>query len=137
MSFKVGDKVKIVKIDSISAIDKKDLGKQGVIIEKGVNNDHPYRVEFKNKETNIFNDDEMKKIGRGRPKKEKLVKYIAIYNETDGDPAKKFFTLKELKTWIKEAKENENIIFDSIEVYPVSERLEVELKTSVSLKVKK
>jgi len=70
-----------------------------------------------------------KKVG-----KEKPVKFIAIYDETGRDPAEKFTSRKELVAWIKEAKEDEDIIFDSIEVYPVGKRLEVEMKVNVSLR---
>ena len=72
-----------------------------------------------------------KKVG-----KEKPVRFVVFYDEIDRDPAEKFTSRKELVAWIKEAKENKDIIFDSIEVYPVGERLEVEIKTNVSLKRK-
>ena len=74
------------------------------------------------------------KFSRGRPRKEKQVKYIAIYEENNVDPVKKFTSRKELIDWIKEAKEDEDIDFDSIEVFEVNKRLEVKVKTRVFLK---
>lgn len=64
---------------------------------------------------------------RSRPAKSKTVKFIAIYDEEDGDPHKKFTSKKEVLEWYKEAQEDEDIIFDSIEVYPVGKPMKVEV----------
>ncbi len=65
---------------------------------------------------------------------EKPVKFIVIYEESGDDPHKTFTSRKELMEWIKEAKEDEDIDFDTIQVYPAGKELRVEFKTTFSLK---
>jgi len=126
MKYKVGDKVEIMR-DTTSRHGK---GHIGTITEiRG----HSCRVS-PGVEGNWSNLDDLKLASkRGRPKKEKQVKYIAIYDENDVDPVKKFYSRKETTEWIKEAKEDESIDFDSIEVYTVNEKLNIKIKTKVSL----
>ena len=62
------------------------------------------------------------------------VQFIVIYDLVDRDPAKTFTSRKELNKWLKEAKEDRDVIFSSIKVFEV--KREYEVKTSFSLKKK-
>ncbi len=72
---------------------------------------------------------------RGRPRKEKPIKFIVKYDIRSGDPLEEFTSKAELNKWLEEARDNENIIFNSIKVYGIKE--EYEVKLNFSLKVKK
>ena len=62
----------------------------------------------------------------GRSAKPLLTQFVAIYEEKGcGDPVKKFTSKKELVKWIRKAQTDEEILFDSIEVYPVGKELKV------------
>lgn len=69
---------------------------------------------------------ELIKSRRGRPSKPKPIKFIALYEEVDKDPYKEFTSKKKLLEWLKEAQEDEDIVFDSIVVYPVGKPMKVE-----------
>ena len=70
----------------------------------------------------------------GKPKKTKPAKFVVIYDETDGDPAETFKSRTELNKWLKEAKDDENIVWNSIKVFEVKKEMEV--LTSFRLKTK-
>ena len=132
MSFKIGDRVKTnFGTGKIIAGAKDEM--PGVEHDNNMGG-HNCRGKGKDRHCFWVYRKDIKKISRGRPKKEKQVKYVAIYDENDVDPIKKFTSRKELIDWIKEAQDDEKIDFDSIEVYPVGPRLEVEIKRSVVLK---
>ena len=60
------------------------------------------------------------------------MKFIATYDKTCGDTHKLFATKKELAKWVKEAREDEEIVFKSIKAY----NLGPELKISLSVRLK-
>lgn len=129
MKFKAGDRVKVKDTSSPWK------GETGVVFDDNYGKEFPYEVRFaENGDWQLFGEGDLEKTGRGRPTKEKPVKYIAIYDENDVDPVKKFTSKKELTEWIKEAQDDEDIDFDSIEVFEVNKELEIEVKTRVSLK---
>ena len=129
MKFKKGEKVKVIKC---VVGNSNHEGEIGVITRRGCSSkDCHYHVKVKG-----YGECCAKQVRgtRGRPKKEKPVKYIAIYDENDADPVKEFTSKKELKVWLLEAQENEDIDFDSIKAYPVGPRLKIEFKKSVIVK---
>lgn len=77
----------------------------------------------------IIGIDGLQKIsGRiGRPPKPKFHKFVAFYEETNKDSYKLFYTKKELKELLEEAKDDEKIDFDSIKAYPLGEPFEISL----------
>ena len=88
----------------------------------------PYKLVIRKGEKGVVaweGEDDIRLISHGhfpRP-----VQFIAFYDETDGDPAKKFTSKKELNEWLKEAQKDGNIIFDSIEVFPVGKPMKIEM----------
>lgn len=65
---------------------------------------------------------EVQGIGKrkvGRPRKERSIKYVVTYDENDVDPVKHFTDRKEMIAWLKEAKEDESIDWDSIRIFDV------------------
>jgi len=129
--FKVGDKVKVVGNEAGDDYNRY-LGKTGVIVEAD-DGMYPYMVEFDKEggkyhdSKDVFGEQELALAKPGRPSKLKPIQFIAFYDETDGDPAKKFTSKKELNEWLKEAQKDENIIFDSIEVFPVGKPMKIEM----------
>lgn len=122
MKFKQGDKIKILRslhgheypIGSIRTIDRIDS--DGYIFTSG-----PYFVKA----------DEIKLVNG---KKEKILptQFVVTYDEVSRDPYKTFTSKKEMNGWLKEAKSNTSIKFETIRVYEVKRTWEV--KTSFTLK---
>lgn len=67
--------------------------------------------------------------------KESPVQYIAIYDLVDRDPTKTFTSKKELNKWLKEAKNDKDVIFDSIKIFEVKKQYSVQ--TTFRLKLEK
>ena len=120
--FKFGDRVKVNNRYSF----KNDIG-----VVSDVLSDDAYEVKVPGCHDPSFGwfyeEKDLISLKGGRPKKEKPVQFIAFYDETDGDPAKKFTSKKELNEWLKEAQKDGNIIFDSIEVFPVGKPMKIEM----------
>lgn len=122
MKFKVGDKVRTNYCSQY-----RDPEREHTVTEIKGSNIH-YKGGF-----DIARSLELVSRKRGRPRKGKTVKFVVIYDEQDRDPVKEFTTKKALMTWLEEARENEDIIWDSIKVIPVSKIYKPEAKTKVKL----
>ena len=119
MKFKVGDKVRVIE-DNIGGTEN---GKIGVLSK--IDNDTPrYRVDgiwcFK-----------IELVSKGEVAK---VQFVVIYDEEDGDPNEEFYSRKELMTWLKEAQDNEEIIWESIRIYHIDKVMKPKANIKISLK---
>jgi len=59
--------------------------------------------------------------------KTEKVMFIVTYDRVDRDPTETFSSKKELDEWLKQTKENKNIIYDSIKVYEVGKQYNVKV----------
>lgn len=126
----MGDTVRIVKIlGTNSSRYDKYLGKTTTITNiDGEDAEYPYRVDCDGGEGRWKHDEFVKAC------KEGPTLYVVTYDIEDHDPVEKFSSKKELDTWLKLAKTNNEIVFESIKVYEV--KREYEVKMSFSLKKK-
>ena len=138
MEFKINDRVKC-----ISQYEGKDeaVGKCGTVIR--LNGENAILVEF---------DDDIhghSGNGEGKPNHcwnfsgdlekyfemvgdHKDPKYIAVYDETRGDPHMIFYSKESLVSWLKGARENQRVIFSSVRVFEIASERRV--TTTVSIK---
>jgi hypothetical protein len=138
--FKIGDKVKatdraVGKVGFLGEVVKADGDSLGIEYEKFVGG---HNCGGKGRSGHCWNEraGNLEKIdGRGRPAKPKPIMFIVTYDLTCGDPAELFTSKADLVKWLKEARDNKDVIFSSIRAFPVSGELEVKLR--VSLKEKK
>ncbi len=120
MKFKVGDKV----IGTKGAYSGQ-CGIKGTIV--GITGDNiPYKVQYDNGVRTYEGKEDIKLIKKGRITKAKPVKFVAIYDENNEDPAKTFTSKKELNTWLTEVRDNDDIVWNSIKVFEVKKEYEVE-----------
>jgi len=133
MEFKVGDKVRI-KSDDVSPLSSAyKKGDTAVYLGDGrfeMYTGTGQSVDDERSQERIF-----EKIVRGRPSKPKTLKFVAIFDEEDGDPHKLFFTKKELNEWLTEAREDDNIVWNSIKV--IEAKRVYDVWTSFKLKERK
>lgn len=139
MKYKVGNRVK--------AIGGRPKGHCGIIRKI---NGNEYTVEFDNWHNghsgttnglNIKNssgwcllEEEIKLLHKGsKAIKAKPTLYVVIYDEVNKDPAETFSSKAELNKWLKEAKENRDIVWNSIKVYEVKKEFTVKAMTSFRL----
>lgn len=122
--FKLGDRVKIVSyMGKETKTSCYEIGHVGTVLE--VDDDNTVKLGPK-LSVNWVDIEDLKKVKKpGRPRKEKPIQYIVIYDERSGDPHKLFKTRKEMKDWIKEALDDENIINSSIKAYKLDHELVV------------
>jgi len=131
--FKVGDRVEILG-DKAHAGHWFSPGSKGTILKRSGTYSYEVQPEgFTSRlKSRFVSAGDLKLIDkRGRLSKPKLVKYIAKYEEEGRDPYKEFTSKKELNEWLRVQQltldgANENIIFDSIVVYPVGKPMKVE-----------
>lgn len=126
MKFKVGDKVKNKKTGAIDFV-KSAPGMKIYDMKGFLDSDKGFLL----KGYGWGYQKSWKLVGRGRNEKVLPIKYVVFYEENDGDPMKTFSTNKELKGWLSEAKDDEDIDFSSIRVFEVKKELKV--KTSFRL----
>lgn len=136
--FKVGDKVEVNNRYRKS----NPNGSIGKIVGKGKSTrdkDYYYDVIVKSGKSPEFPwfyyQKDLKPVSkRGHPAKPKKVKFVVIYDEEDGDPTEKFYSRKELMKWLKEAQDDEEIIWDSIEIYLVDKKMKPTANVKISLR---
>jgi len=121
MKYKEGDKVKVIENNSGLGVYDKYIGQVGKVTGVIKHITYPYDVLFGDGKESDWKEEELSVVTRGRPSKPKPVKFIAIYDEEDGDPTKKFVSKTALNKWLKEAREDDDIVFESIEVYEVKD----------------
>lgn len=80
-----------------------------------------------------YDDDELI-TSKGRPAKPKPVLFVAVYDKRDIDPAEVFTSEKDMKDWLRQARKDSNVLFDTIRVFKVTD--EYGVLTSFSLKKK-
>lgn len=134
MAFKIGDRVK-TEYGTGKIIADPVSDSPGVEHDENIKG-HSCQGKGKGGYCYWISKGDIKKISRGRSRKGKQVKFIAIYDETDRDPYKTFISRKELVDWIKEAQEDKDVVFDSIRVFGVDREIEIEIKKSVTLRAK-
>lgn len=124
MKFKVGDKVKIIKIKREHHFGDDYLNQVGEIIEDypGRNLIYDFWVKFDDDEIYQYGEEELAKAGKALP-----IKYVVFYKENNVDPMATFTTEKELKSWLTKAKDNEEIDFSSIRFFEVKKELKVKI----------
>ena len=131
MKYKVGDRVKVIKVDDgPGSWYAKYIGKTATITKVNVD---AYVLDLPNKEGNQTSEgwfnEELSFAGKPLP-----IKFVVAYDEHDFDPAKLFTSRKELDDWLREARDNENIVWASLRVFEVKKEMEV--KTTFTLKTK-
>ena len=133
MTFKVGDRVKDISYEC-----------EGVVTNLTGHNGESTLLRIK-RDDGI--DGSPQKIGKwacnpknlvliksGRPVKVKPVVYVVIYDEVDRDPTKIFTSKKDLTSWLKEAKEDSDVVWDSIRIFEVSKELRAKVHSKISLR---
>lgn len=126
--FKVGDKVRVIEKNYCNPI---EIGHVGTINEINPEN-YPYIIQLDNNDVSL-KEDWCELVGKGRPARVLPIKYAVFYKENDVNPMATFTAEKELKSWLTNAKDNEEIDFSSIRVFEVKRELRVEAKTSFKL----
>jgi hypothetical protein len=130
MKYKVGDKVKVVKIDEDNSWYEKYIGKTATITNIS---SERYTLDLPDKYGNYISENWLEKevefVGKALP-----IKFVVVYDENDVDPAKLFASRTELDEWLKEARDNENIVWASLRIFEVNKEMEV--KTTFTLKTK-
>ncbi len=131
---KTGDRVKV----------SKDVftypGEEGVIVSLNVYSDK-YKCSFDClidlghiKEPYDEEQLTLVKLKAGCPVKAKKIKFIAQYDLVDGNPVKEFYSRPELMKWLEEAKKNEEIVWESIKIYPVDKVWKPKANIKISLR---
>lgn len=133
--FKVGDKVKIVDIESVSQYEV-SVGDVGIVSEDSI---APF-VEPKNTKKDWSNDkvafveSQLEKVdSRGRSVKPKPIKFLVRY-ERDEDPVEEFETMNQARARVKELLKDEDVKQDSICIYEIKKKYKVEIKETVVIK---
>ena len=129
MKFKVGDKVVFTENSGIGKV-----GVTAEVYDLGTNDMHIYVKDSSDGSGSWAVEPSWIRLVDSKKEKVLPVQYIVIYDFVDRDPAKTFTSRKELNKWLKEAKEDRDVIFSSIKVFEV--KREYEVKTSFSLKKK-
>jgi hypothetical protein len=55
------------------------------------------------------------------------VMFIVIYDRVDRDPTEKFYSRKELDEWLELARNDKDVVYDSIEIYEVGKQYNVKV----------
>ena len=128
MSFKKGDKVKITKCTHVYENGKDNRpcklckGKEGTIKSVDLSELCPYTVKFKKEiaigHSPIYEAKELQLLKR------KQIKYVVLYDEEDGDPAKTFSNLLSLKTWLFTALFESEIKYETIQIFEVKDEFQ-------------
>ena len=129
--FKVGD---VIVTESDFGTDIKIGNKYKVVDDPDADDDDDY-VYFKDDDGDIRKRSaELYKLVK-RHGKEPKVNFLLKY-DLDQDPIEEFETLDKVRTRIKELMDNEDLQKDSIVIYEIKSKKEVELKTSTTINIK-
>lgn len=122
MSFKIGEKVKIIDIYLEHSSGQDYLGQIGVIVKdrRKLDRGYKYWVKFSDGVTLMYGLDEVERILPPQ--------FIVTYDEVNRDPYKVFSTRKGLNKWLEEAQASNEVIFGSIKVFEIKKELELKIE---------
>ncbi len=134
MKFKVGDKVKIIKIiDDDGDMYQKDKGKIGKITDIDNNHTHPYSLDCKGLMADFFLENELELVKKSKPAKPP--KFLLQY-ELDEDPIEYFEMLPQARNRLKELVKDETLKRHTVRLFELKRELSVEIKDNISIKIK-
>ncbi len=132
MKFKKGDRVRVVDNISDPWFDRY-IGKIATVVDLGNYCEDLFWLnlpEERGRERSVWAEEELEKITVGRPKKEPVIRYVVVRASV----ASAFASRKELMIWLREAREDSNVDWDSIRVFDVKKEMRV--LTSLELRAK-